>query len=116
HYSHHGFILGLGSELVLFQNCEEFTLDGYTVIQISDITSLRSNKYERFSEKMLKSEGTYDEVGIADDLNLDSWQALLQGLKKLNKNVIIECEVGDEDEDDFFIGRLVRVNRKSVSL
>jgi hypothetical protein len=116
HYVYHGFILGLSSELVLFQSCEEFTLDGYTVIRINDITSLRSNKYERFFTKMLKSEGTLDEVGIAHSLNLDSWQSLLQDLKKLNQNVIIECEVGDEEEDEFFIGKLIRVNRKSVSL
>ena len=116
HHNDHGFILGLSPELVLLQNCGEFTLDGYSVIQISDMTSLRSNKYERFFEKMLKSEGTFDEVGIAHSLNLDSWQSLLQGLKKLNKNVIIECEVGDEEEDELFIGKLTRVNRKSVSL
>jgi hypothetical protein len=111
-----GFILGLNSEFVLFQNSIDFILNGYTVIRISDITSLRSNQHERLFEKMLKGEGTYDEVGIAYEVNLDSWQSLLRGLKKLNKNVIIECEVGDEDEDGFFIGKLVQVNRKSVSL
>lgn len=111
-----GFILGLNSEFVLFQNCIDFVLNGYTVIKISDITSLRSSEHERLFEKILKGEGTLDEVGIPYDVNLDSWQSLLQGLKEMNKNVMIECEVGDEDEDDFFIGKLIQINQDSVSL
>lgn len=116
HYNNYGFIIMLNSELVLLQNCDEFTLEGYTVLRMDDISSVRSNKFERFVEKILKSEGTLDEVGITYNINLDNWQSLFQSLKKANKNVIIECEVGDEAKDEFFIGRLIRVNRKSVSL
>jgi hypothetical protein len=111
-----GFVLGHNAELVLIQNCDSFTLDGYTVVRMKDISAVRSNKFERFFEKMLKGEGTYDEVGIAYEVDLDSWQSLLRSLQKLNKNVIIECEVGDEEKDEFYIGKLIRVNRKSASL
>ena len=112
----HGFILDLSPTLVLIHSESDFLLDGYSVLRTPDITAVRSGKYERFLERMMREEGLIDEVGIDKSLDLTDWRSLLLGLKQLGRNVIIECEIGDEEKDEFYIGRIERVNQATVSL
>ena len=53
----HGFIHGISKTLLVMQKFHDFYNEGYALIRISDIIGFRSNKYERFFDKMFKKEG-----------------------------------------------------------
>jgi hypothetical protein len=112
----HGFILDLSATLVLFHYEFDFRLDGYSVVRVADITAVRSGQYERFTERVFRKEGLIDAVGLDDPPDLTDWRALLFGLKQLKRNVIVECEFNDDERDEFYIGRIERVNQASFSL
>ncbi|MFN0110700.1 MAG: hypothetical protein ACKVZH_17720 [Blastocatellia bacterium] len=110
----HGFVLQVSDDLVLFQQASDFLIDGYAVIRLEDITSLRSGIYERFFEKMYRGEGVMAQIGELPAVDLSDWKSLLKSLKKIGQNVIIECE--NLDDGLFYIGKLVRVNQRSVEI
>lgn len=109
-----GYVLSVSPSFVLIHNAENFLLDGYSVIRTSDITNIRSNKYERFSERVYRAEVLANQIGIDFDVALDDWQSVFRSLKKTGLNVIIEHET--LENDDFYIGKLVRINKNSVSM
>ncbi len=45
---HNGFVLGLGRDLVLFQQFHDFYPEGYTALRVDDIYGVRSGPHERF--------------------------------------------------------------------
>lgn len=110
----HGFVLQASEDLVLFQQTSDFLIDGYAVIRLKDITSLKSGMCERFFEKMFRGEGLMAQVGDCPAIDLSDWKSLLKSLKKIGQNVIIECE--GIDDGVFYIGKLVRVNQRSVEI
>lgn len=115
--SHFGFVLGVGKELVLLHQFHDFYPDGYAALRLEDIVTIRSGEQERFFESILHREGLMDEVGIADPPSLDSLPALLEDLKRRERNVVLEVEGDDSDEDDeFLIGRIVRLTPDGVEL
>jgi hypothetical protein len=114
---HNGFVLGLGTELVLVQQFHDFYAEGYAALRVVDIEKVRSGKHERFWEMMFRGEGLMEQVGISYEVPLDDFRSLLSFLHGRGQHVIIECESEDtEDEDDFFIGRITSVGDESVSI
>lgn len=112
----HGFVLGVSPSLVLYENEEDFLLNGYRVIRVGDLTAVRCGRYDRYCERMMRGEGVSPGDGLAHTPDLASWRTLLAGLKRSGILVIVECETGDPVEDAFYIGRIERVDRSSVAL
>lgn len=109
------FVLAISPTLVLLQNEEEFLLNGYSIVNLADITAVRSSRTERFHERMLRAESVSPRLPAAS-IDLTDWRSALKSLQAYGKNLIIECEVGDEDLDEFYIGRIEKLNRSSVAL
>jgi hypothetical protein len=109
-----GIPLLLGKELVLVQYLYDFQLDGYMIVKLKDITSIRSGNIERFLEMVLKQEGIYAQVEKPSLANIDDWSVVFKELKVMGKNVIIECE--DLENAGFYIGKIIEVNTDSVLL
>jgi hypothetical protein len=113
---HDGFVLGVGGSLVLLHQLHDFSPDGYTILRIEDVLSVRHGKHEIFSERVLKGEGILDRVSIPYEVPLDDLRSLLKSLSRRKLHVILECEKPDPEESDFFIGRLISVGKRAVSL
>lgn len=111
---HHGFVLGVGAEWVLFQQFSDFSPDGFAALRLRDIKKIRSGEYERVWEKMLAGEGLLGLESVPT-LPLDNISGLLAVLQERGQNVIIECEDLTRDLKDFYIGRILAVDDKSVS-
>ena len=114
---HNGFVLGLGRDLVLLHQFHDFYPEGYTALRVADIKRVRSGEHERFWERMFRGEGLMGRVGIPYEVPLDDFRSLLTALHGRGQHVIIECEGREtEDDDDFFIGRVVSLDDESVSV
>ena len=114
---HNGFVLGIGRDLVLLQQCHDFYPEGFTALRVADIKRVRSGEHERFWERMLQGEGLMERVGITYDVPLDNFRSLLTALHGRGQHVVIECEDRNTAEyDDFFIGRVVAFDDMSVSI
>lgn len=108
------FVLDRGPSLVLLQDESSFRLDGYSIVNLADVTAVRSGRLERFTERLLKQE----EIRPAPppvSIDLADWRSVLKSLQAYGKHVIIECETGDEDLDEFFIGRIEKLNKVSLA-
>jgi hypothetical protein len=110
-----GFILNMAKDFLLIQLEEEFSLNGYAIIEKHQFDDLRCNKFDRTRKKILRAEGIFDkDYGIENNIDLSNWQSIFKDLKKFDYNVIIECE--DLDEPTFEIGPIKRIGNNYVSI
>lgn len=84
-YNTNGYPLRLGKQLLLVQSISEFHLDGYYIFDVSSIKSVRSNKYERTFERILRAEGQTSQVADLPGITLEDWRSALRDLKALNE-------------------------------
>ena len=110
----HGFVLGCTSNFVLIHIAEDFHLDGCQILRIPDIKFIRHSSSDRVMDKIFKAEGEKKKIGLDFDIDLTNWQSIFRSLKVIGENIIVEGE--DPDLDEFIIGKIKRVNPKSVSL
>ncbi|MCK5707060.1 MAG: hypothetical protein KAI43_05355 [Candidatus Aureabacteria bacterium] len=108
------YILDCSKELILGHYVDEFHLNGYAIFRLKDIKKIRCSKNDRYRNKILKKEGIWQKVGIDYSIDLSSWKTVLKILKKQGKNIQI---LGEEPEvDEFVIGKITKVNEKSVKV
>ncbi|MCZ4409474.1 hypothetical protein O3Q51_11685 [Cryomorphaceae bacterium 1068] len=111
----YGFLLGASSQLLFVQVDYDFQLDGYAIIPAFTVSKLRCNKTDRFHKEVLKKEGIFErDYGCDSSIDLTDWPSVFKSLKAIGHIVSIEDE--EAEETDFVIGRIVRVNKKSVSI
>jgi hypothetical protein len=53
----YGFPLAIGPELVLLAVEHDWRLDGYAIVRLADVTKVRSNEFDRFTERVLEAKG-----------------------------------------------------------
>jgi hypothetical protein len=108
----YGFIVNSSEALTLIAKEYDFYLDGYMVLRNSDIEICKPTPTTRYCTRILKKEGLIPDTSDAEHIDLSSWAALLRDLKKQRDFVIVE----DETSDEFLIGPIERVNKKSVTI
>lgn len=104
----------LGQRLLVFQFIYDFEPDGYMIVRIKDITSVRSGENERFTQQILNEEGILNQIKKPMIVNIDSWETVLRELMDFEKNIIVECE--SVDNRGFYIGEIIEVNTHSLEL
>jgi hypothetical protein len=110
----YGFILDFSASHVLLHVAEEFLLNGYYVFRKDQFDSLRCNAYDRTYKRIFKAEGQLEQVGLNAKIDLKNWQTIFQSIKKLNYNIIIECE--DLKKPLFEIGPIKKVYKNQVHI
>lgn len=110
----HCMPLLLGWNLLMIQFLDDFQPDGYIILRTRDITFARSGESERFSEMILKEEGILSQLKEPPEIDLHNWGTVFRSLQSLGRNISIECERIEDGE--FYIGKIIEVNNKSVSL
>lgn len=109
-----GFVLAVGEQLVLLHVVDDFHLDGYRIIPRSHVERARHSSLERYRAAIFRAEKVLPKVGFDGDLSLSDWNAAFKSLKALAEPVIVEDE--REESEEFVIGRIERVNKKSAAI
>ena len=84
-----------------------------TLIRLCDITDFRSGKNEDFWTHMLRKEGIVDQLPNPK-IDISSEPALFASLQRTQKNFIVESEDPNEKIEDFYLGRVVRVQKTGI--
>ncbi len=109
-----GFVLAVGKELVLLHVVDDFHLDGYRIVPRSQVERARHSAVERYRAAILRAEKVLGRIGIEGEIDLTDWNATFKSLKARGENVIVEDE--REESEEFVIGRIERVNKKSAAI
>ncbi len=109
-----GIILDYSDSLILFQNIYDLMLDGFKVIDRSDIECIEVSDTDIFQKKIMSKEGIMDKVKIPFKINLDSWNKVYEYILNDNKYISIENE--DPENDFYYIGKIYENREKSVIL
>lgn len=106
----YGIILDESNDYILLAREYDFHVDGFSILRKSDITHCVSNKSTQYCFRILKSEKLIASIQIPK-VNLESWQSIF---RSLGVGTFISAENGIEE--DYWIGPIVRVNKKSIVL
>lgn len=90
---------------------DDFILNGYSIRRIRDITKVEIKDDKCLEINIL--EGNINNLYVPE-VDITSWKSIFTSLKNLGKNIIIEDESLDEDEWQFFIGRIESVHSNFV--
>lgn len=104
--THHGFLLSVGDTWTLLWRFSDFDPDGFEILRTEQITDIRSGKFERKWEQMLKDEGALDSWPTLE-LPLGDTFTLVADLQNRGEFIEVELENADHLEQTFFIGRIV---------
>lgn len=107
--------IAAGKKLLLVEYLYDFLFDGYLVIRINDITSIRSGEIERYSEHIFNSEGIVNHNKLSTIEFDDNWDNIFRWLQSLNEFCIIECE-SLSSSSNFYIGKIENIRKDSVDL
>ena len=64
-------------------------------------------------DQIIEKERLFSAVKIPD-VNVDTWKSAFEGLKALDRNVIVEKETADGTNDEFTIGRIQKICKDFV--
>lgn len=78
----YGIPLLLQKELVLVQFICDFTIDGYKILCLRDITEVYCSEEEIVYKKIMEQEGIFKEAVISQIENFINWKGLFEFLKK----------------------------------
>ena len=109
-----GYLLGLSDTFGLMHCFHDFLPDGYTLFRLNDVISIRSNEYERFWDRMLASEGLLTGLDKNLNMNLTSIQSSFLSLTDDSQTLIIEAQIPDEEDQDFYIGQVATFDTTKV--
>lgn len=108
------FPLRLEDDLVLVRSLQDFTVNGFAVMRLQDITQVRSTDAERFFASVLRAEGELDRAPAAKPVPLRSWRSVLEAVRLHYRHAIIECE--SADGLGFYLGELAGVDGDDATL
>ena len=109
-----GFILNISEKFILLQETDEFRILGYQIIPIKTVSHVRYNENDKTYEGILKEEGLLEQVKLKYKVDISNWASIAEDLKKIEVCVISECE--HPKIQSFCIGRIKKVNTKSISI
>ena len=111
----YGLILDLTDKFLHVAEYDEFRFNGEIIIRLNQFDSIRNNKFDKTSKKILKAEKQLTKSKpMRTDISLTTWTSIFTELRKSDIHVIIECE--DLKKPTFTIGPIEKINNKSVEI
>ncbi len=111
----YGYILQYNDSFILFQETDDFQIDGYVIIPVNTIKKIRFNKNDSYLFQIHKKEGITNKVQLPKyKIDISCWNSIFKNLKSNIDCIISECEAFEHEY--FCIGGIKRVNKNSVSI
>lgn len=105
------FPLMVSDKLFLSANEDDFIIDGFSIRRFRDIKKVEFKNDK--CEEIIKNEGLLDNIEVPQ-IDITDWHSAFSSLAKLDMNIIIEKESLDENEWEFYIGKIVKVLKTKV--
>jgi hypothetical protein len=109
-----GILLSKSKDFILIQETNNFKVLGYQIFPIQTISHVRYIDYDKTIERILKSEGQYAKAKLKYNINLKNWKTICNDIQNTGLPIISECE--HPNIESFCIGKLMTVNKKSISI
>ena len=111
----YGFPLDVGPELALLAVVPEWRLDGYAIVRLADITHVRCDDYERFTERVLEGEGDLARLAPpAPAVRVGSWAQAFEDLRQSGR--FVKAHEEEYENEPMSIGPIVGVRDHAVLL
>ncbi len=111
-YYTYGFPFGASEKLFYILREDDFITNGYTIRRFCDVKKLEIKDDEKYVD-ILKAEKVLDGIS-APYIDLANWNSVFLSLSRLGKNIIIEHESLDEDNWEYYIGKIEKVLKTKV--
>ncbi|MCM1990657.1 hypothetical protein [Oceanirhabdus seepicola] len=98
--------LSLNDKLFLVINEYDFIFDGYSIYRFKDLIKIKIKN--DMCDKILKSEGLTSNI-IVPNIDISGWKSVFESLKNMNRNIIVEKQTIDGENDEFVIGRIEKI-------
>lgn len=105
--------LSASSEYLLIAELYDFFPNGYKIIRIEDITSIKHGESEKFVEEIIKKENIQIIYNLSSR-DLTSWHAIFNWLALEDRPIIIESEMFENPK--FYIGKIINIKTGSIEL
>lgn len=99
-----GFPISFSSKLVQILYTWDFTIDGYKVFRLKDISDLICGEKEEIFKIIVENENSKNELIRLNELVLQDWKTLFSYFLKNQSIIIVENE---KIEGEFYIGKVV---------
>ena len=111
-YYTHWFPLGASEKLFYVLEEDDFTINGFSIRRFRDVKKLEIKDDKKYAE-ILKAEKVLDGVS-APEIDLTNWYSVFLSLYRIGNNIIIEHESLNEDEWEYYIGKIEKVLKTKV--
>ena len=108
----YGFVLNTSECLTMIAEEDDFLLDGYKIIRNVDLQLCKVTATTKYCTRIMKKEGLLDNLHVFPKVDLTDWRSVFHSLKQLGTFVPVE----NEQDEDFLIGPIRRINKLSVSI
>ena len=109
-----GYLLGLSDDLGLLHVFTGFEPDGYNVFRVADVDAVRCCPYEQWWDHMLQCEQRLAGLALPHRIDLASMRTAISTIVAHYDQIIVECEDPEEDDEDFYIGVVLKVGATSL--
>jgi len=113
-----GIIVKVSQKYVLIKGVYDFRFDGFHVLRKVDIESIEWGDFQIKTREILFKEGRLleleNDTTLIDDLDIESWKAIFNGLKEKDLHVIVENE--NNKNSFFLIGKIDEAKKKEMSI
>lgn len=117
--STHGVPLAMSRTLVVLQDITEFHFDGWEIVPLQRIEQVRSSRFERISERLMRAEKIIPASSPPADIQYGSLEKLFESLAASTRITIVETDEPNDDglaTDHFYIGRIISTEDERVTI
>lgn len=107
-----GFPLKISGELCLFSTIHDFLQDGYVIVRLKDLTSVRVSDVEQFQQSLIKNQGLVDEKVCYNSplKEVENLHEVLKAFAAKDEIIIVESE----KKEEFYIGKVKKVTKSHI--
>lgn len=100
-----GIPIMISKKMLLIHYEYDFMLDGFKILNLSDITKINVNDRRKFDYYIMQKEGALDTNDNQLIYSIDSWKDVSNQFLQLKTIINVECE----NNDEFYLGKIVAV-------